>query len=87
MFLNRHGKAVSETGFNSMWQWAARAAGFGKHEFHFHDIKAKSVSDSPDEIDAMNRGGHTDLRTTRRVYRRKPIEVIPLPAVSKEKAS
>jgi integrase len=87
LFLNRHGKAVSETGFNSMWQRAARAAGFGKHEFHFHDIKAKSVSDSPDEIDAMNRGGHTDLRTTRRVYRRKPIEVIPLPAVSKKKAS
>lgn len=87
LFLNRHGKAVSETGLNSMWQRTARAAGFGKHEFHFHDIKAKSVSDSPEEIDARNRGGHTDLRTTHRVYGRKPIEVIPLPAVSKKKAS
>lgn len=83
LFLNRLGKAFSETGFNSMWQRARVAAGFDKaHEIHFHDLKAKAVSDSPDEIDAMNRGGHMDLRTTRRVYRRKPIEIVPLPRVS-----
>jgi hypothetical protein len=82
LFLNRLGKAFSETGFNSIWQRARKSAGFGTHEFHFHDIKAKSVSDSPDEIDAMNRGGHLDMRTTKRVYRRKPTEIIPLPRVS-----
>ncbi|HXF67677.1 MAG TPA: tyrosine-type recombinase/integrase [Burkholderiales bacterium] len=82
LFLNRLGKAFSETGFNSMWQRARAAAGFEAHEIHFHDLKAKSVSDSPNEIDAMNRGGHLDLRTTRRIYRRKPIEVVPLPRVS-----
>lgn len=87
LFLNRKGKAVSETGFNSMWQRAARAADFGKHEFHFHDIKAKSVSDSPNVLDAMERGGHIDIATTRRVYRRKPTKVVPLPRVSKDVGS
>lgn len=85
LFLNRFGKAITETGFNSDWQRTRRRAGFGKHQFHFHDIKAKSVSDSPNEIDAMNRGGHMDMRTTRAVYRRKPIVVIPLDRVSGKK--
>jgi integrase len=83
LFLNRYGKAFTETGFNSAWQRATRAAGFAKHELHFHDLKAKAVSDSPNLDDAMDRGGHLDPRTTRRVYRRKPIEVVPLPRVSK----
>ncbi len=84
LFLNRFGKRMTESGFNSLWQRARVAAGFKRHEFHFHDIKAKSVSDSPDEIDAMNRGGHIELRTTRKVYRRKPTEIIALPRVSKK---
>ena len=84
LFLNRYGKAFSETGFNSAWQRATRAAGFGKHELHFHDLKAKAVSDSPNLDDAMERGGHLDMRTTRRVYRRKPTEIVPLPRVSKK---
>jgi len=71
-------------GFDGEAQRRGCAAGFGKHEFHFHDIKAKSVSDSPDEVDATNRGGHIDPRTTRRVYRRKPTVVTPLPAVSRK---
>lgn len=84
LFLNRKGAAWTKTGFNSQWHRASRAAGFGKHEFHFHDIKAKSLSDSPNEADAQNRGGHLDARTTRRVYRRRPVEVIPLPMVSRK---
>jgi integrase len=84
LFLNRFGRAISKTGFNSMWQRARIAGGFGQHEFHFHDIKAKSVSDSPSLIDGMERGGHTDLRMAKRVYRRKPVQIIPLPRVSKK---
>jgi integrase len=84
LFLTRLGKAFSETAFNSAWQRATRAAGFSKHELHFHDLKAKAVSDSPNLDDAMERGGHLDPRTTRRVYRRKPVEVIPLPRISKK---
>jgi len=84
LFLNRLGKRFSESGFNSLWGRARRAAGFGPHEFHFHDIKAKALSDSPGINDAMDRGGHTDQRMARRVYRRKPIDVIALPRVSKK---
>lgn len=72
-------------GFNWMWQRTRIAAGFDEaHQFHFHDLKAKAVSDSPDKIDAMARGGRVDMRTTRRVYRRKPTEIVPLPRVSKK---
>ena len=84
LFLNRLGKAISETGFNSMWQRARIEGGFGTHEFHFHDIKAKSMSDSPDALNAMERGGHTDLRMAKKVYLRKPTEVIPLARISKK---
>ncbi|OGA20761.1 MAG: hypothetical protein A3I02_05325 [Betaproteobacteria bacterium RIFCSPLOWO2_02_FULL_67_26] len=85
LFLNRYGKPFTETAFNSMSQRARIAGGFDEaHQFHFHDLKAKAVSDSPNEIDAMNRGGHLDMRTTRRVYRRKPTEIVPLPRVSKK---
>jgi integrase len=85
LFLNREGKAFTRTGFNSMWQRARRAAGFTEaHELHFHDMKAKALSDSPTLEDAMNRGDHVEPRTTRRVYQRKPVEVIPLPRVGKK---
>lgn len=87
LFLNRKGKRVTETGFNSMWQRAARVAGFKAHEYHFHDNKVKSLSDSPSVADAQDRGGHLDARTTREVYRAKPVEVIPLPRVSKKKGA
>lgn len=83
LFLNRLGKRVSVSGFNSMWQRAARAAGFKAHEFHFHDLRAKSASDAPSEAIAQDMLGHTDPRTTRTVYRRKPIEITPLKRVSK----
>lgn len=85
LFLNRFGAQITPTGFNSEWYRCSRAAGFGKHEFHFHDIKAKSLSDSPDIEDAMERGDHIDIRTTKRVYRRKTIEVIPLASVSRKR--
>ena len=86
LFPNRRGKAITSTGFNTMRQRVCRAAGFGKHTFHFHDIKAKSLSDSPDLNNAMERGDHTDPQITKRVYRRKPAVVTPLPRVSKKPA-
>ena len=60
---------------------ARSKAGFAEGEFHFHDIKAKSMSDSPDAVNAMERGGHVDSRMAKRVYRRKPPR-IPLAKVS-----
>jgi hypothetical protein len=70
-----------------MWRRARAKAGITtRGEFTFHDIKAKSLSDSPDVIDAMNRGGHMDVKTTKRAYLRKPTRVIPLPRVSNKRA-
>jgi len=81
------GKPISETAFTSMWQRARQAAGFkAAHAIHFHDIKAQALSDSPDLENARKRGDHVEPRTTRRVYGRKPDEVIPLPRVSAKKA-
>jgi len=68
-----------------MWYRARSNAGFAEGEFHFHDIKAKSMSDSPDAVNSMERGGHVDLRMAKRVYRRKPTDVIPLPQVSNKR--
>jgi hypothetical protein len=85
LFLTRKGTAYSETAFNSIWYRARKRAGFAKHEFHFHDIKAKSMSDSPNAVNAMERGGHVDLRMAKKVYLRKPTEVIPLASVSAKK--
>jgi integrase len=85
LFLTRKGKRYTPNSFGPMWTRARHRAGVEAHAFHFHDIKAKAVSDSPDDIDAMNRGGHMDLRTTKRVYRRLPTQIIPLPQVSKKK--
>jgi integrase len=82
LFLTRRGKAYSETSFNVMWRRAREKAGLPARIFTFHDIKAKSLSDSPDVIDAMNRGGHMDMKTTKRIYLRKPTRVVPLVRVS-----
>ena len=40
------------------------------------------MSDSPDAVNAMLRGGQVDLRMAKKVYRRKRTGVIPLPKVS-----
>ncbi len=85
LFINRKGQRVTVTGYNSMWQRAARAAGFKAHEFHGHDVRAKSASDADSEADAQDMLGHMDPRTTRGVYRRKPTEVTPIKRVSKAK--
>jgi len=50
-----------------MWYRVRSKAGFAEGEFHFHDIKAKSISDSPDAVNAMERGGHVDLRMAKGV--------------------
>jgi integrase len=82
LFLTRRGIAYSDTAFNSLWRRARERSGFGKHEFHFHDIKAKAISESASLEEGMKRGDHIEPRTTRRVYQRKPDVVTPLPSVS-----
>ena len=76
LFLNRKGKRMTETGFNSMAQRAHRAAGFSAGEYVFHDNRRKAGRDAPSQQYAQDLLLHLDPRTTRAVYRAKPIEVV-----------
>lgn len=84
LFLSRTGKPYGISAFNSDWRRTRERAGVAAHAFHFHDIKAKAISDSPDLADAQARGDHADSAITKTVYRRKPAVVEPLARVSKK---
>lgn len=74
LICNRKGQPYSANGFQSQWQRLMRkckAEGFAEH-FHFHDLRAKSASDAETDQEAADRLGHSDVRLTRRVYRRLP---------------
>jgi len=86
LFLTRKGKPYNGSALDRQWRTARLLAGIEAHAFHFHDIRGKSGSESADEIEAMKRLAHADLRTTRRIYRRAPDVVTPLPAVSRKPA-
>ena len=86
LFLSRTGKPYGISAFNSEWRHTRERASVPAHAFHFHDIKAKAISDSPDLADAQARGDHADPAITKTVYRRRPAVVTPLPRVSSRKA-
>lgn len=74
LICNRKGQPYSPNGFQSQWQRLMRKCkkqGFTEH-FHFHDLRAKSASDSESDQEAADRLGHSDVRLTRKVYRRLP---------------
>jgi integrase len=50
----------------------------GVKKFTFHDIRAKSASDSASLQEASARLGHTSAAITDRVYMRVPYRVKPL---------
>lgn len=87
---SRKGKRYRSEGFRAVWQRAmAKAVNgytkFGKvyppvlaERFTFHDIRAKSVSDSKSLQEAMERAGHTSMGMTRSVYDRGTRDVEPL---------
>lgn len=87
LFLTNRGGPYGNSALTSLWERALKRAGVDRAAFHFHDIRAKSGTDSANDLDAMKRLGHADLRTTRKVYRRKPDVVAPLPAVSRKDAT
>lgn len=74
LICNRKGQPYSADGFQSQWQRLMRKCkkdGLTDH-FHFHDLRAKSASDSDDDQSAADRLGHGDVKLTQRVYRRLP---------------
>lgn len=87
------GSAYTENGFRAMWQRAMRRASKGvkirlgggkrtepilKERFTFHDLRAKSASDSVEFQQAYERLGHTSPSMTRAVYDRGVRKVQPL---------
>lgn len=73
------GKRYTEDGFRAMWQRYCRAWEKAGHErFHFHDLRAKSISDNPIFDNAYLLAGHIDPKMTRGVYDRNRRVVQPL---------
>lgn len=72
------GRYTSE-GFRALWQRTQNAfVKAGNLRFSFHDLRAKSASDSTSIDAAYQRLGHTSMTMTRRVYDRGVRVVSPL---------
>lgn len=72
------GKYTSE-GFRALWQRTQNQwVRLGNKRFTFHDLRAKSASDSATVDDAYQRLGHTSIAMTKRVYDRGIRVVTPL---------
>jgi integrase len=75
----KRGERFTTDGFRALWQrhmrdWVRR----GNENFHFHDIRAKSISDNKSLENAYLLAGHIDIKMTRRVYDRNIRMVEPL---------
>jgi integrase len=74
-----NGRAYTSDGFRAIWQRTMRKyVNAGATRFTFHDIRAKTVSDSETIAAAYDRAGHTSMSTTRGVYERGERKVTPL---------
>lgn len=73
------GRRYSEDGFRALWQRYMRAwEKSGKERFHYHDLRAKCISDNPVFNNAFLLAGHIDSKMTRGVYDRNRRVVQPL---------
>ena len=85
IIATRSGKPFSPSGFSTAWQRAMVAAekeakrdGIEFERFHFHDLRALSITETPSLEEASERAGHSSTEITKRIYRRKPARVRPL---------
>jgi len=73
------GKAYTPDGFRALWQREVRRwEAAGNSRWHFHDLRAKSISDNESLDAAYLLAGHIDIKMTRRVYDRNRRVVQPL---------
>ena len=76
------GKAYTADGFRALWQRTIRRyetlTGVKANRAHFHDIRAKSISDNASLDNAYLLAGHIDIKMTRRTYDRNRRRVEPL---------
>lgn len=77
----RRGTPYTSEGFAAAWQRLmnkAQKRGLIQERFTFHDLRAKSVSDSKNLQEAYDRAGHTSMAMTRGTYDRGIRKVTPL---------
>lgn len=75
----RGGARYTSEGFRAIWQrYMRRWVTHGNERFTFHDLRAKSASDSETIDAAYQRLGHTSMSMTRRAYDRGERLVEPL---------
>jgi integrase len=77
----RNGTPYTSDGFRACWQRMMQRVmkrGVLEERFTFHDLRAKSVSDSPTIQEAFERAGHTSMAMTRGTYDRGVRKVTPL---------
>jgi len=75
------GRPYTSEGFRALWQRVMNKAMRLKlipERYTFHDIRAKSVSDSKNIQEAFERAGHTSMAMTRGTYDRGVRKVTPL---------
>jgi integrase len=73
------GRRYTEDGFRAMWQRYCREwERNGNPRYHFHDLRAKSISDNGSLENAYLLAGHIDMAMTRGVYDRNRRVVQPL---------
>ena len=78
LICNQKGKAYTSSGFKTMWQKAMNSAIEKKviHErFTFRDLRPKAASDHTDGTKLLD---HSDPKTTKKYYLRKPAKVTPI---------
>lgn len=79
VITNTYGTRYTSEGFRAVWQRAMRIwVRLDNQRFTFHDLRAKSASDSATIDDAYERLGHTSIAMTRRAYDRGVRKVQPL---------
>lgn len=77
LFATRNGGRYTGEGFRSIWQRVMRKyLQAGGARFTEHDLRAKVASDAEGLERAADHMGHQSSGITRRVYRRKPAEVV-----------
>ena len=79
VFCNRDGQPYTTSGFKAMWnrlQIAWEAA--GNERFHFHDLRAKAVTDVMAQgRKASELTGHRDEQTPAKIYDRRSMRKSP----------
>lgn len=78
LICNQKGKAYTSSGFKTMWQRAmndAMETGVINERFTFRDLRPKAASDHSDGTKLL---AHSDAKTTKKYYLRKPAKVTPI---------